>query len=234
MTIDIDDQKVYVFSGRDQIAWATVATGIFKYPTPVGSFKVLEKTASKMSNLYGKMYDKDGKCINSDAKLGRDPIPEGGRFDGAKMPYYMRLTGDGVGMHAGPIPKPGYRASHGCIRMPRAFAPKLFAVTPIGTPVAITGNGPSYSSYLAKQHAAAAKLAAAKAQAAKDAEAKKAQGDGQPVATGAGAAPNAPVANPAAAHANAATTPSATKEPSLEVKPAVVPNGADPKPLPGQ
>ncbi len=232
MTINIDEQKVYVFSGPDQIAWATVATGIFKYPTPVGDFKVLEKTANKMSNLYGKMYDKDGKLINSDAKLGRDPIPEGGRFDGAKMPYYLRLTGDGVGMHAGPIPRPGHRASHGCIRMPRAFAPKLFAVTSIGTPVSITGNGPSYGSYMARQRAAAAKVAAAKAKTAKDAGERKAtSGDAQAVAAGTPSGSPAPnVAAPTSA--NAAVTPPAGEPTPVEVKPAVVP--AEPKPLPGQ
>lgn len=232
MTINIDEQKVYVFSGRDQIAWATVATGIYKYPTPVGDFKVIEKTANKMSNLYGKMYDKDGKLINSDAKLGRDAIPDGGRFDGAKMPYYMRLTGDGVGMHAGPIPRPGHRASHGCIRMPRAFAPKLFAVTSLGTPVSITGNGPSYASYMAKQRAAAAKVAAAKAKATNDAEEKKAtNGDAQAVASGVPS--GSPASNVAApASSNAAVNPPAREVAPLETRPAVVPS--EPKPLPGQ
>jgi hypothetical protein len=103
---------------------------------------VLEKLTKKRSNLYGKIYNANGRVVNSDAKLGRDPIPPGGRFVGASMPYFMRLTYDGVGMHAGPIPRPGFRASHGCIRMPRKMAPIVFAHVPIGTPVTITGDGP--------------------------------------------------------------------------------------------
>jgi lipoprotein-anchoring transpeptidase ErfK/SrfK len=41
-------------------------------------------------------------------------------------------------MHAGVIPKPGEAASHGCIRLPRSLAPKLFDVVKVGTTVTIT------------------------------------------------------------------------------------------------
>jgi hypothetical protein len=80
-----------------------------------------------------------------------------GRFAGAKMPYFLRLTGDGVGLHAGPIPRPGHPASHGCIRLPGALAERLFSQVPVGTPVTITGSGPDYGDYrgrLAAQGAA--------------------------------------------------------------------------------
>ncbi len=52
------------------------------------------------------------------------------------MPYMQRLTAKGVAMHAGNLP--GYPASHGCIRLPRAFAQLLYGVTELGTPVMIT------------------------------------------------------------------------------------------------
>jgi hypothetical protein len=48
----------------------------------------------------------------------------------------QRLTWDGIALHAGH--DPGYPASHGCIRLPYAFARQLFALTQIGTPVAVT------------------------------------------------------------------------------------------------
>ncbi len=217
--VNIDEQKVSVFSGREQIAWATVASGIRSFPTPTGDFTVLEKTASKESNLYGKMYDAAGKCINSDAKLGRDPIPEGGKFEGAKMPYYLRLTGDGIGMHAGPIPRPGSRASHGCIRMPRSFAPILFSHASIGTPVSVTGDGPGYASYIKQQNAKAAKLAADRAKKKAEAEAKAlAEGQAAPAPAGAAATPA-----PAPASTQASTPAPPMKEPKIEIKPAVVP-----------
>lgn len=213
MHINVDEQKARFFSGKHQIGWATVASGVRKFPTPVGDYKVLEKTADKKSNLYGKIYSKSGKIINSDAKIGRDPIPEGGRFEGAKMSYYLRLTGDGIGLHAGPIPNPGSRASHGCIRLPRSFAPLLFASVAVGTPVTISGDGPGYAAYIKAQNAAAARLAAARAK-------KKAESapntDAAPGTALAAPAESAPPAAPAAA--------------PLEIKPAVPASGAPVQP----
>ncbi len=53
------------------------------------------------------------------------------------MPYWMRLTNYGFGMHVGNIPSPGDPASHGCIRMPEKFVPTLFHKVNVGTPVTI-------------------------------------------------------------------------------------------------
>ena len=168
--INVDEQKAYLFSGEEQIGWTYVASGITSFPTPTGEFKVLEKIADKVSNLYGKGYDANGMLVNSDFKQGRDLLPPGGRFEPAKMTYFMRLTGDGVGMHIGPIPSPGRRASHGCIRLPSKFAGTIFKHTAVGTPVTITGKGPDYATYMKqsadKAKANAAKLAAAKKKAA--------------------------------------------------------------------
>jgi len=41
-------------------------------------------------------------------------------------------------MHAGHLP--GYPASHGCVRLPRAFAQKLYAITKLGLTVVITDD----------------------------------------------------------------------------------------------
>ena len=138
--IIVDEQKAHVYKGKTEIGWTTVASGIHKYPTPVGRFKVLERVEDKHSNLYGKIYDKNGKVVVNDARMGRDEIPEGGRFEGAQMAYWMRVTDDGIGMHVGPIPHPGSRASHGCIRLPREAARLLFKTVSLGTPVTIIGD----------------------------------------------------------------------------------------------
>ena len=173
--INVDEQRAYLYNGEEQLGWTYVATGIPSFPTPIGEFKVLEKISDKVSNLYGKGYDAEGKLVNSDFKQGRDLLPPGGRFEAAKMTYFMRLTGDGVGMHIGPIPRPGKRASHGCIRLPSKFAGTMFKHTAIGTPVKIEGSGPDYKTYLKqsaeKSKANAAKLAAAKKKAAEAAAA---------------------------------------------------------------
>jgi lipoprotein-anchoring transpeptidase ErfK/SrfK len=50
------------------------------------------------------------------------------------MPFYLRFTG-GYGMHMGHLP--GYRASHGCVRMPGEMAERFFNAADIGTPVTV-------------------------------------------------------------------------------------------------
>jgi lipoprotein-anchoring transpeptidase ErfK/SrfK len=47
----------------------------------------------------------------------------------------MRLTPEGVGMHAGILP--GYPASHGCIRLPLDVAQILYKAIPLNTPVSV-------------------------------------------------------------------------------------------------
>ena len=56
-------------------------------------------------------------------------------YDDAAMPMMQRLTWDGIALHAGKLP--GYPASHGCVRLPKAFAERLYDVTQSGTPVII-------------------------------------------------------------------------------------------------
>jgi ankyrin repeat protein len=53
----------------------------------------------------------------------------------AKMPYFMRLSCKDFGLHEGYLP--GYPASHGCVRLPREAAQRLFRDVPIGTLVTI-------------------------------------------------------------------------------------------------
>ncbi len=177
ITIDTDKQKARFYAGNDELGWSMVATGVANYPTPTGQFNVIEKVENKRSNLYGKVLSRRGSVIRTNAKIGRDSIPAGSRFEGAHMPFFMRLTGDGVGLHAGPIPNPGSPASHGCIRLPSKLAPVLFNHVSIGTEVAINGSGPSYGNYAQKQRAEAAQtaqLAAQRRAAEKKAAAKEA------------------------------------------------------------
>jgi hypothetical protein len=47
----------------------------------------------------------------------------------------QRLTWEGVALHGGDLP--GYPASHGCIRLPRQFAKRLYSVTTRGTTVIV-------------------------------------------------------------------------------------------------
>ncbi len=136
MVIDLSEQKARITRGGEPAGWTYVAAGVAKRPTPTGSFRITEKVRDKHSNSWGRIVDADGDVVVSDARSGRDPVPAGGRFLGASMPFWMRING-AIGMHAGPIPYPGSPASHGCIRLPQEMAEILFGVTTVGTPVRV-------------------------------------------------------------------------------------------------
>ena len=108
IVVSIADQKAYVFRGKTMIAASSVSTGKDGKETPLGTFAILQKEEMHHSNLY----------------------------DSAPMPFMQRLTWDGVAIHAGR--NPGFPASHGCIRVPAAFAQKLFSITAVGTLVTVT------------------------------------------------------------------------------------------------
>ncbi len=137
ITINLSEQRAYFYRGGELVGVALVATGKEGYGTPAGTFRIMEKIADKRSNLYGWIYDGGGNVVNYDADVREDPVPPGGRFEGADMPYWMRLTGGGIGMHQGIIPVPGSPASHGCIRVSKAVAADFFANATVGTRVKI-------------------------------------------------------------------------------------------------
>jgi lipoprotein-anchoring transpeptidase ErfK/SrfK len=118
-----------------------VATGKASHPTPKGSYKIIEKKEDHKSNLYGRMVSGEGQTVVSDADTRDHAVPQGGRFVGAPMPYWMRLTTTGVGMHVGYVP--GRPASHGCIRLKKDVAVELFGILDLGSPVTIDSQAPS-------------------------------------------------------------------------------------------
>lgn len=122
--------------GRD-IGWCYVATGKEGHGTPAGTYRITEKIVDKHSNKYGWIEDGYGNVVNGDATPGSRRGP-GEKYVPAPMPYWMRLTSYGIGMHQGIIPEPGEPASHGCIRMPKEVVQDIFNVVDVGTPVTIT------------------------------------------------------------------------------------------------
>lgn len=108
IVVSIDRQKVTVYDSNGVFAESPVSTGMKGHSTPMGVFSVIQKHKFHHSNIY------------SDAP----------------MPYMQRITWSGVAMHAGVLP--GYPASHGCIRMPMAFAVKMWNWTKMGARVLVT------------------------------------------------------------------------------------------------
>ena len=132
--IRLGEQRVYVYQDDYLAASSPVTTGKAGHETPAGSYEILVKDINHKSNLYGDLLDANGNIIDGNAKAGEKP-PKNLIYDAADMPYYMRLREDGVGMHAGFLP--GYPDSHGCIRLPHAFAELLYSNVSLGTPVDI-------------------------------------------------------------------------------------------------
>lgn len=133
--IDLKTQRGMLMNGDQVVMDYPICSGIKSRPTPPGDYKVLEKIVDKSSNTYGKILDAEGNVVNSDADANKDTIPEGGKFVGAPMKYWMRLTWDGVGHHIGPIRR--YPASHACIRGPSGTMPTVYSKMAVGSRVLV-------------------------------------------------------------------------------------------------
>jgi len=133
--IELATQRAKLMNGEQVVMDYPVSTGTKSRPTPAGEYNVLEKIKDKRSNLYGKILDAEGDVINSDADSKTDTVPEGGKFLGAPMMYWMRLTNDGIGHHIGNVPR--YPASHACIRGPSKTMPLIYSKMGVGNRVVI-------------------------------------------------------------------------------------------------
>jgi hypothetical protein len=128
-------QRGLLLNGDEVVMDYPICSGRQSHPTPTGQYQVLEKVVDKSSNKYGRIYDAEGTLVNGDADSTKDPIPEGGKFVGAPMRYWLRLTWDGVGHHIGPVRR--YPASHACIRGPSGTMPTVYSKVKLGTPILV-------------------------------------------------------------------------------------------------
>src|SRR5215471_13533276 len=106
--VSLGDQRVSIYDGDGRrILQSPVSTGQTNLETPAGIYSVVQKKEVHQSNVY-----EDGN-----------------------MPFMQRITWTGIALHAGVLP--GHPASHGCIRMPYAFAEHLFELTKPGMRVLV-------------------------------------------------------------------------------------------------
>ncbi|MBV9394183.1 MAG: L,D-transpeptidase [Methylobacteriaceae bacterium] len=108
ISISVNKQHLTVYDGDRPVASTVVSTGVKGHETPFGVFSVLQKELLHHSNLYSN----------------------------APMPHMQRITWSGVALHAGHVT--GRQASHGCIRLPAAFATRLYGMTKVGARVIIS------------------------------------------------------------------------------------------------
>ncbi len=135
LKIELKTQRGLLMNGEEVVIDYPICSGRKSHPTPPGTFYIIEKIVDKSSNRYGRIYDAEGALVNGDADFLNDPIPEGGKFVGAPMRYWMRLTHDGIGHHIGPVKR--YPASHACIRGPSKTVPVVFSKVKPGTMVVV-------------------------------------------------------------------------------------------------
>jgi len=133
--IRLGEQRAYFYKGHTLVGISTISTGREGYDTPLGKFHIIQKDKDHVSSRFGDYDDANGNILMKEIDRDKDPMPPGAVYDGAKMPYFMRIVG-GTGMHEGFLP--GYPASHGCIRMPGFMAQAFFRNVELGTPVEIT------------------------------------------------------------------------------------------------
>jgi lipoprotein-anchoring transpeptidase ErfK/SrfK len=135
--VSLPKQRAYLLTGEQIIVDSPISSGKHGHSSPSGSFTVLERDPNHHSTLYGDFVDSSGRIVRAGVSMHIDSAPSGTHFQGAAMKWFMRLTGDGVGMHVGILP--GYPASHGCIRMPSDGAKLFYDHIKIGTPVEVQG-----------------------------------------------------------------------------------------------
>lgn len=104
--VDRTNQIISVFKGAHEIGTAVILYGAPVKPTPAGTYPILAKMKVHRSSIYG-----------------------------SPMPYTLRLTHDGISIHARNV----YEglATHGCIGVPDEFARRLFAAAKAGDQVVI-------------------------------------------------------------------------------------------------
>ena len=106
VVVNLKAQLLSVYRSGYEIGRARIIYGADNMPTPTGTFPILQKDADHVSNLYD-----------------------------APMPFMLRLTMDGISIHASKIA--ANYATHGCIGLPKEFAEVLFANVKVGDKVVV-------------------------------------------------------------------------------------------------
>jgi lipoprotein-anchoring transpeptidase ErfK/SrfK len=108
VVVALGEQQLTVYNHDGVVTRSQISSGMPGHETPRGIFTILARELMHHSNLYSN----------------------------APMPFMQRVTWSGVAMHTGVVP--GHPASHGCVRLPASFAPKLWGLTKIGERVIIS------------------------------------------------------------------------------------------------
>jgi lipoprotein-anchoring transpeptidase ErfK/SrfK len=131
--ISLRQQRAYLYRGKNLVSEANISTGREGYATPAGNFRVTRKHKHHRSSLYGD-YVKGGRIVKANVDVRKHRRPRGAHYVGAPMPYFVEFH-PGYGLHAGD--RPGYPASHGCVRLSYWKARQFYHASKLGTRVTI-------------------------------------------------------------------------------------------------
>lgn len=107
--VDLAAQTISVFRDGQEIGRAVTLFGVDGYATPTGRFPILSRTKKHVSSVYK-----------------------------ASMPYTLRLTNDGISIHASNV-REGI-GTHGCVGVPLKFGAKMFDAMRVGDDVMIIAD----------------------------------------------------------------------------------------------
>ena len=131
--VDLTDQKATLLQHGKVVAVSPISSGREGKTTPVGKYRVIQKSQNHRSTLYGN-YVRNGKVVKENVDIRKGGRPPGSQFQGTPMPYFLRFSG-AYGLHAGNVP--GYPASAGCVRLPPRHAKRFYSAVKVGTPVVV-------------------------------------------------------------------------------------------------
>lgn len=139
LKVSVPNQRLQVIQDNTVLIDTPCTTGRAGKRTPFGTFKLYDKIADKRSNVYGTLY-KNGVRVCGGHRYDKCKGVSYDKYVGSPLPYWQRLTGDGIGLHASNSVK-RYPASGGCIRLQPAYAKKIFGMTKrTGTPITVTNS----------------------------------------------------------------------------------------------
>ena len=132
--INLREQRAVLMQGGVSVAETAISTGREGHATPVGNFHVIRKDIDHRSGLYGEYVDAGGRVVMTNVDVRKNARHPNSHYLGAAMPYFVEFS-PGFGLHEGH--RPGYPASHGCVRLSSWKARQFYNAAKIGTPVTI-------------------------------------------------------------------------------------------------
>jgi lipoprotein-anchoring transpeptidase ErfK/SrfK len=107
VVVNLRSRTLSAYRDGKEIGRSSILYGYGEHPTPLGTFKVMQRKKDHISNIYN-----------------------------APMPHMLKLTSDGVALH-GSQQLTDDGATHGCVGLPLEFAALLFDHVKVGDQVVI-------------------------------------------------------------------------------------------------